>query len=214
MKKLLSMLFAVAVLNGASSTVWSGHLTDFTESGFKFTQKMPTGIIEIDLTAELTKGSYSSYDPQVQSFVLKNLIIPKEFFDISKSKIQGVIDELKRRGQGGEIALPVFSNKRLLTNAIGVIFKPEFDPTLLIETLRKNYHVVIEAAAINGENGCVITLTLESNLNPLELCSRLTMNDGVRTCAPMMLCAGKKLYLVPEELPKSGVNKLRPKPQF
>lgn len=217
MKKLLSMLFAVAALNGASSTVWSGHLTDFTESGFRFIQKTQKGMFEVDLTNNLTTGSYSSYDPQTQSFILKSLIIPRESFDISKSKVQGVIDELKRRGQNGEIALPVFSGKEFLTNAISVVFEPEFKDKykhsldLFIATLKRNHHVVIEAATINGEDGYTITLTLESNLNPFELCSTVAISSPTRICVPIGPFTGGKLYPLPEPpelflLPESPIK--------
>lgn len=200
MKKLLFVLLAIVVFNGITSAVLGGHLTDFA-SGFTVIEKKLGKIKKVDLTKYLVKDRYSYYNPQAQMFEPKDLIIHKNF-DIQKNPIDGVVDELKRKGeQEYEIALPIFSGppgfskEQLLTNVILISFKPEFNPNQLLENLKQKHCVIVELTF----SGYTITLTLKSDLNPLELCSLLTVNENEN----IIFCVVEKvihaeLYPVPE----------------
>ena len=233
MKKLLWLVILALTLSTATTTslIYGGGLTDFTKTGMTFVGKGPNGRVLVDLTPLFRVSGYSSQNPETKEFTLKALVIPpQEYNKYTGERLtaqENTMEELKRRGEIGEIALPAFkiisevSNEKgekilvtegfkLLSNSVIVITENTTQEELrrLVESLTPG--CVVEQTA--GENAFEIIMSLKCTVNPLELVTALSGRDEIKFVAPLFVqCGpdGETLGENPEplkkELPKFNI---------
>ncbi|MEK7627138.1 MAG: hypothetical protein AAB397_00965 [Patescibacteria group bacterium] len=185
-------------------------LTDFTKTGMVFVEKGLNGQVLVDLTPLLRVSGYSAQNPETQEFSFEALVIPpenyNEYMEKGLNATEGVVRELKKRGEKGEITLPAFkivsrvNNEKgeevlvtegfnLLTNSLVIIAKENITQETLcqiVESLTPG--CLIEQ--IVGKNAFEITMSLKCKVNPLELVTALSGRDEIKFVAPLFIQCG------------------------
>lgn len=200
LKKIIILVLAALLF---VSTTNAGGLSDFS-SGLECSQKINREIVKQDLTNNLCKGQYSYFDSEKGKFKPKKLMIFDRFSIVLDSRNEGVIKAIKRRGESGELALPIFKFDHiceftLLTNHLGVEFRKGVNPYRTVSKL--NDKIGSYSIIKKGSGKYHITIGTESKVNPLELCTMVAELPEVENCSPLvikMVLDVKKMYEKPE----------------